>query len=396
MTELEERLRQELNDMAHQLAPADLRPLREPAPRAWSRRARWLAPVAAAAALAGVIAGLHLTGLATSPRPASPRMPALAADGTPRFYVRLVLSDRSPATTAVVADARTGQTITTVQVPGTGQSYLPQVAAAADDRTFVILTAAGPSRSLATYLLHVSGNGHSANLTQAPVKQFTYPLGVTGIALSPDGTELATTREKVGPYGTALLVTSLTTGATRTWATSAPGGPTQPNWIDHGTKIAFSWNPPLTSGGQTAQVRVLNTADPGSDLMASKVIVTYSLAGFGSVGVLSTALVTPNGRAVIVSQQLDSSNQGVSTVNGRTVWNVETFKIVELSARSGRVLRVLREVRMRASKSCAVLSLGPVGVHPLVQCPQVGALTRSGTFTRLRGYPTLFLGNYAW
>lgn len=60
MTPLEERLRDELHDLAQRVAPGDLRPLRHPPSRNWTSRLRWLAPVAAATAVASVATGLVL------------------------------------------------------------------------------------------------------------------------------------------------------------------------------------------------------------------------------------------------------------------------------------------------------------------------------------------------
>src|SRR5579864_8367517 len=73
MTELEDRLRQELIEMAQQLVPADVRPLRASAPRARLRRARWLVPVGAATAAAATVVGLLVAGhpSSTNPRPTS-------------------------------------------------------------------------------------------------------------------------------------------------------------------------------------------------------------------------------------------------------------------------------------------------------------------------------------
>ena len=57
MTEIEDRLRRELAQVAERAQPGQLRPLREPRPRA---RAGWLAPVAAAAAVVVVVAAVWL------------------------------------------------------------------------------------------------------------------------------------------------------------------------------------------------------------------------------------------------------------------------------------------------------------------------------------------------
>ncbi len=62
MTELEEELSRELNGIAERAKPESIRPLRVPPPRRRSRMMRWLAPVTAAAAVAGLIAGVTVAG----------------------------------------------------------------------------------------------------------------------------------------------------------------------------------------------------------------------------------------------------------------------------------------------------------------------------------------------
>jgi hypothetical protein len=80
MTELEGRLRQELQNMAQRIAPADPRPLRQPPARSSRGAVRWLAPLAAAVAVACVAGGLELASRSgrpphtqvTSPQAADP------------------------------------------------------------------------------------------------------------------------------------------------------------------------------------------------------------------------------------------------------------------------------------------------------------------------------------
>jgi peptide/nickel transport system substrate-binding protein len=58
MTDLEEQLRRDLKDIAERVQPTRIRPLRTPPSRRRNRAVRWLTPVAAAAAVAGLIAGV--------------------------------------------------------------------------------------------------------------------------------------------------------------------------------------------------------------------------------------------------------------------------------------------------------------------------------------------------
>jgi peptide/nickel transport system substrate-binding protein len=62
MTDLEEQLRRDLKDIAERAQPMRIRPLRTPPSRRRNRTVRWLAPVAAAAAVAGLVAGVTVAG----------------------------------------------------------------------------------------------------------------------------------------------------------------------------------------------------------------------------------------------------------------------------------------------------------------------------------------------
>jgi hypothetical protein len=71
MTQIEDRLRQELQDMAQRLSTADLRPLRVPSSRPVASRARKLAPLAAACAVLAIVVGLLGGGHLVTPGPNS-------------------------------------------------------------------------------------------------------------------------------------------------------------------------------------------------------------------------------------------------------------------------------------------------------------------------------------
>lgn len=143
MTKLEDRLRGELRAMAEQVQPQTLRPLRAPAARTgWSarfrwaadgrpsRKQRWLAAAAAVAAVAVIVAAVNIAGRLTQHQVAGP----VAA--MPRYY----LNNAANGTVAIRRSA-TGQLVATVAPPAhLGYSW---VAAAADDRRFVLAAVAG-------------------------------------------------------------------------------------------------------------------------------------------------------------------------------------------------------------------------------------------------------------
>jgi hypothetical protein len=77
-----------------------------------------------------------------------------------------------------------------------------------------------------------------------------------------------------------------------------------------------------------------------------------------------------------------------------------TARIIELNARTGKLLRVLHTVTMHGvppnqgmnsatslDQECNVLSLGPSGVHLLVACYAFGMIDGS-VFTPLPGFPS--------
>lgn len=119
MTELENRLRRELRDVADGVTSGDLPPLREPVPRSLSLRWRWLAPVAAAAAVAAVAGGLWLAreGPPSDVTPNANAMTCASVPAAGRLCDRLVLgSTRALAGTVItgvlLVDNRSGRRIT--------------------------------------------------------------------------------------------------------------------------------------------------------------------------------------------------------------------------------------------------------------------------------------------
>lgn len=112
------------------------------------------------------------------------------------------------------------------------------------------------------------------------------------------------------------------------------------------------------------------------------------LNGCRSDGSYPRALLTPDGTAVITS-----TAQNIRAGSGRIT---VVARIVELSASTGRLIRVLHVARERTipglrdvgslDDACSVLSLGPAGVHALVQCFGFGRLD-GDRFTPLPGVP---------
>jgi hypothetical protein len=99
-------------------------------------------------------------------------------------------------------------------------------------------------------------------------------------------------------------------------------------------------------------------------------------------------MLTPDGSGLITT--------GYRNIPGPDGGGTAILRVVELSASTGRLLRVLHVAtehygrgylaQAAADASCQVLSLGATGLHALVQCPGFGRLD-GDRFTPLPGIP---------
>lgn len=423
MTDIENLLREELEHVAEQVQPELLRPLRVPAPaHRWRTRVpapahRWqprLLPLAAAAAVIAVIAAVALvTGLPASHQAATSRSaPAVL----PRFYVTIldVPNGQGVKVEAVVRASAGGQVTGTVTVPTVfGVDNLTHVTATADDRSFIISAYrdqspdnVGGGFDVRLFRLGISADGKPGQLTElaaAPLRTET----TQGIALSPNGKLLAVslTHEPLGPnYIGTIEVINLATGATRTW--SAPAGrnqyyvPGPPSWVNGNRMVAFTWLR-TTAGGISSVpegVRLLDTAAPGNNLADAKLVVP---TGADAAGSIESALITPDGRDVLVVTFRDLTPD----VTDHTV----VVQFAELQAGTGRLVRVLHTQTGRYDQShfislannLDVVSLGSSGQYALVQGLQFGWLDVGGPdpgqFRALPAGPaSQYTGSAAW
>jgi hypothetical protein len=403
MNDLEQRLRRDLKDLSERAGPDSIRPLRVPAVRRRSRAVRWLAPVAAVAAVIGVIVGVSVASQPAGQghgeplviRPATSPEPA----GTmPLYYVTAYQSfgagSREPATFAAVHDSATGATLTTVRMPTLegyqGDTEGPDITAAGDDRTFVITESATMSSAAWNsvsrfYLLRVAADGRSASLRLLPVS--IRNLMVDGVALSPDGSKLAVAAQRCQGAGrcqfTGIRVITLATGAAADWTAQASGAVYTPSWAGD-DYLAFEWE----SAGGAQGYRLLDVAGTGGDLLAGPAIASPApVAADG--GYTAPALITADGEAVITT--------AISNVPDGNRRDTVTARIVELSAATGQLLKVLYKVTTRnvttgtnvanLDQGCQVLSLGPTGVQPLADCFSFGRV-EGGKLTPLAGFPS--------
>ena len=413
MPDLENLLREELQHEAQKVQPELLRPLQVPTRRpGW--RPRLLPFTAAAAVIAVITAGALVAGLTAAHKPAAhkPAVSGPAPAGLPHFYVTTSSGPGGRGIQAVVRASASGKVTGIVPVP----SALPVewadsggtfVTAAADDRSFIIGVQGGqaPTKTgldlrLFRFAISAAGKpGHLTELAPAPARDET----TEGIALSPDGKLLAVSmmRSTPGNYAPTIQVLNLATGAIRTWTVPTRNYPYligPPSWADGSRVIAFTWLRSTQSGLMAAPrgIRLLDITAPGGNLLAGTLIVPNGVVAAGS---LVSALITPDGRDVIVVTWRD--------LTPRASTHTVVVQVAELQASTGRLVRLLYTRTERYDEvpfttlqdSLGVLSLGSQGRYALVQGIQFGWLDVGGPdpgrFTPLPAVPAGQYVNFA-
>jgi hypothetical protein len=414
VTDIEQRLRRDLREVTERVAPGSIRPLKAPAPRRRNLAVRWLAPVAAVAAVLGVVAGVSLAGRGSSRLPAAATSPEPA--GTmPRYYVNVYQNYAGAqalhaVTLAVVYDSATGAALATVRVPTLsgwrGETEGPRITAAGNDRTFVITETAeravgpaatnGPPAAFTNvtrfYRLRVGPDGRSASVSPLPVSIGN--LVVDDVALSADGGRLAVAAQSCQGSGrctfTGIRVISLATGAAADWAAPVPGAAFNLSWAGDGY-LAFQWQ---GRAGQDEERLLAVAGGKGGNLLAATQIApaatepapgstpvpwTGSPGRIVQYGYGMPALITEDGKVVVTT--------AIQEISGRSGRYTLIERIVELSAATGKLLAVLYTTRGHGViagpgtyPGCSVLSLGPTGVQPLVGCSPAGGRFTFGRF----------------
>jgi hypothetical protein len=393
MTELEDRLRAELDAFAQRATYPQIRPLRPPAGRAWfgrawfgrawfsragtgrsSRRAaRWLAPAAAAAAVAAVVAGVNFT---VQPAVHQTTSGAGAIAGIPRYYLTLNQPSGKVAT-AMLRSTETGAVLSTALIPLLSGAE-PSVTGAADGRTFVVMDntqeSAGHGYGVRFYRLRAAPDGRALRVDRLLIS--TYPLAVDSMALSPDGARMAIAEQSCSAGGchyNQIRVHTLATGATRTWRTHTDGAPFDLSWAADGRQIGFLWESNSRSSRHPSGYRLLDVEGPGDDLLASGPAVRLRPNPGHDI---PAASVTPDGQEFVTSS--------TRVVRGENHHVTVTVKVIVVSSRTGKVRRVLYTESATgvpgayngkgtlADQRCTVLSLDPAGQHPMIQCFVMG------------------------
>ena len=398
--EIEERVRAATRAAGETVAADSVPPLRLRSKRPFRFRAsawaRWLAPVAAAAAVIAVAVamvtightGNHRTGgtaassAAPNPVKTGPPLSSYIASGrVPKYYLS-VESTGNPnlnPSYAAVRETATGQS-PGAWTPADGQTVVA-VTAAADDQTFVadVQPFANPKsngtqstepRTFYTLVLSRS-TGIVETVNRLPMSVPTGQL-MTGFALSPDGKKLAIALEPAndtpGPNLTKVKVITLATGAVRTWTADGligfgPDDAKSLSWTGNGRTLAFDWE--ASDGGTQTGVWLLDLAKGGSSLLAdSREALTVIDQDLGtSTPVPSTpavnrlasasaspvvarpmcqedSIITPDGSAIVCGA-IEAVNQVLKPPSQGGLQRGAETEYLEWSAASGKVTRVL-------------------------------------------------------
>jgi hypothetical protein len=286
----------------------------------------------------------------TSPSPAVSRKPAPGSAYAAAPYYIAATSDGS----AGVWDAVTGQRLAKIAAPaessaiGHYRTFFAYIAAAGDDRTFVLAAIANTNSTKASpvwlFREHLAADG-----TPGPLHPLTFRRerqGIVGhwyqniasMALSFDGTKLAIATNRInsdnnGPAD--IEVVTLATGATRTW-TSTPQDISSLSWAGD-TKVAFACD----------GVCVLDTSRPGSSLSQARTVIPWLFRYRGMQG-LQFPMITPDGSAIYVAMERGG------------------LALVEFSARTGQPLRVV--IQPQYDDFCGALWSDATGRHLMAAC----------------------------
>jgi RNA polymerase sigma factor (sigma-70 family) len=215
------------------------------------------------------------------------------------------------------------------------------------------------------YLLRLSASGRPGRLTQLSIRPLR-DAQIYGMALTADASKLAVAWQNIptGPERTHIDVSTLATGATRSW-TSASGAASAVSWAGQRT-LAFEWQG--ASSQAQSGVRLLDTAAAGRSPLSSRLLVPASTR-IGSLASPGNPLISQDGSVLFATM-------GGTGPHGKTA-------IVRFSARTGRWQAVLTPAAAAAQSPwyCGVLWTSPPGTHLLTQCGATQGRIEGGRYT---------------
>jgi hypothetical protein len=368
-----------------QLPIPDIRVLRRRARRRGIRKAVTAAVVTAAVTAAAVGVGVGVgVGLPGKERPAGGR-PAASRSAAPGTVTRAgwqpagpqPAADASPAVAPYIvllpvgtgdAQVRNVYTFATVAIiqPLPGQ-FLAGIAAAGDDRTFVVEAAVGGKRqefhgkkvgppidspTIAFDELRLSPDGRLISL----VALFTVPAkdAEGGFAISQDASMLAYST------GNGFETVSLATGARRSWP-AVDGGEASLGtmaWAGN-RRLVFEWTSNSAAPVQPAiaGVRVLDVTARGTMLQASRLVMRYSRYCSEEGTWCDPPSITADGSMLLITKSITTGNNTTGSVE-------------EVSARTGQVLAILARpvTGLTPGPNCPALWSDPSGEQVISSC----------------------------
>jgi hypothetical protein len=323
---------------------------------------RWVAPVAASAGIALVLAAAvdFINGASPPPRAAkkTPRPATSKGTGTAavptlmskdRPLPRHLVGVRRPGTAVVVRDVRTLAPIGSIPAPANRRF---QQVAAAGAGSYIVSGAA--RNGTVFYRLTLASDGRPAPLTALPrVRVPGTSTAWSDMAISQDGGTIAYVSYRTATRRPAIDAVSVDTGARRTWTTALSGRIGALSWA--GRTLSFVWSP--TRGAIRHQVRLLDTALPGGDLKVSRPALTLPAGA-------DTAVVSRDGATIVtgVAGRSGLSLAAYSVASGR--------QTAVLWRRSGGPSRVIRLIPDRAGGD--LIAATPGG--RLIVAPAHGAI----------------------
>ncbi len=359
---IENHLRDALHEVADDVPADAVPPLHLPSSRgrhngtghaAGRRRlfsSRWMAPAAAAAAVLAIAAGVAAVAHLSRAAPGSQVSSTPDSRAVPPYYIALtgaqsLRSDHRHL--AGIYATSTGALAAAIAVPAPYGTFAA-VSAAADDRTFAVAAEVYPARRLPAvtfYLVRFNPVSHMTRLTRLGMPRVPAGASFDAFALSPDASRLAVAFRRRGnaarPPSEEIRILNITTGALRTWTSSqgtVAAGTLDPwslSWAANDATLAFNWYGFRKAGRGTVMpgttgVRLLDTKEPGTDLVAGSKLAVRLYRGRNHATptglVPDVAMLTPNGKKIVAP---------VTTRSGTT------GGFAEFSAVTGRLLRKL-------------------------------------------------------